>query len=398
VLLPPRLDPPGAAVPDVPSSRSSGAYGLVAVLVALAAVTLAWAIAGAGDRDGAPPAADDDRAVEEAPTPEQDELEAPDGTDDDGTGEGTGEPPDEAPVDEGPDEQAPQRGRLVIQHTGDVSLDHSYVPVFRNAGPAAAWDGVRDTFAGADLVMVNLECAASDGGTPQGKQFVFRCDLGSLPAMRDAGVDVATLANNHSGDYGIDAMVESVPNVEAAGMIAVGVGVDEQDAYRPRFVELAGWRVAILAFGGVVPETTWHASGDRPGQATGYDAARMAATVRAAKEQADLVIVTVHWGAEGALEPRPEDVTKARAMVEAGADVIFGHHAHRLQPVERVDGRAVFWNLGNFVWPRLSDAGARTAIAEWVIEPDGTSTACLLPVEIDGQGVPRTTGGAPDCV
>ncbi len=305
------------------------------------------------------------------------------------------EEPDPAPE---PPAEEPGRQRLVIHHVGDVNLDPGYVPVLRDAGFAAAWEGARQTFAEADLVMVNLECAATEGGTPQPKQFLFRCALEGLPAMRDAGVDVVTLANNHSGDYGIPGMVESRANVEAAGMEAVGVGDDEADAYAPRILDVAGWRVAIIGFGGVVPVPEWTARGELPGQPTGYDPQRMAAAVAVAAEQADLVIATVHWGEEGSLEPRPEDRVKAEAMIAAGADVVFGHHAHRLQPLEVVDGAPVFWNLGNFVWPRLSQAGATTAVAEYVIAPEGTVTACLVPFEIDATGTPRPTGEARRCV
>lgn len=300
-------------------------------------------------------------------------------------------------VDDGDAAPAP-RGRLVVHHVGDVSLDPDYHPTLRPLGYDAVWDGVRDTFAQADLVLANLECAPTRDGVPQPKQFVFRCELDALPAMREAGVDVVSLANNHSGDYGVPAMVESVGNVEAAGIVAVGVGADEAEAYTPRIVEVAGWRVAILGFGGVVPEPSWTARGDLPGQATGYDAVRMAEAVAVARDDADLVIATVHWGAEGALEPRAEDVVKAEAMIAAGADVVFGHHAHRLQPLEEVDGAPVFWNLGNFVWPRLSQAGATTAVAEWIIDPDGTVTACLLPTEIDDRGIPAPTGAPRECL
>ncbi|MFA9429933.1 CapA family protein [Egicoccus sp. AB-alg2] len=286
----------------------------------------------------------------------------------------------------------------MIVHTGDVSLDPDYVPALRRHGPDAVWDGVREAFHGADVVAVNLECPVGEGGVAQDKQFVFRCDPAALPAMRDAGVDLVTLANNHAGDHGLDLMLASVERVERTGLRTVGVGPDEARAHEPQFLDVAGWRVAVLGFGGVVPEPDWIAYGDAPGQATGYDAERMARSVARAKADADLVVVSVHWGEEGALEPRPEDRQKAQAMAAAGADVVFGHHAHRLQPVEQVDGAAVFWNLGNFVWPRFSDDGARTALARWTVEPDGTTSACLVPAEIDDDGVPRLTDDAPTCL
>ena len=306
-------------------------------------------------------------------------------------------PADGAQVADTEPEPEAERGRLVVHHVGDVNLDPDVVTSLRTLGYDAVWDGARDTFADADLVLANLECAPTRGGVPQPKQFLFRCDLDALPAMREAGVDVVTLANNHSGDFGVAAMVEGAANVEAAGMVAVGVGANEAEAYAPRVVEVNGWRIAILGFGGVVPTPEWTARGELPGQATGYDPDRMAEAVAAARRDADLVIATVHWGTEGALEPRPEDRPKARAMIAAGADVVFGHHAHRLQPLEVVDGAPVFWNLGNFVWPRLSQASATTAVAEWIVEPDGTVTSCLLPAEIDARGVPAPTGDPRRC-
>lgn len=370
---------------------------LATVLIVLAVGIVVMAIAvGTGD-DGESVAAEEapvDASADEEPSDVEPDDEAP-GTDP--AEDAVVEEPPTSEVEEEPAPLEPERQRLVIHHVGDVNLDREYVPILRDDGFDAAWDGARDTFAEADLVMVNLECAATDGGTPQPKQFVFRCALEGLPAMRDAGVDVVTLANNHSGDYGIPGMVESRANVEAAGMEAVGVGEDEADAYAPRILEINGWRIAIIGFGGVVPVPEWTARGDRPGQPTGYDPQRMAEAIEVAAEQADLVIATVHWGEEGSFEPRSEDRVKADAMIAAGADVIFGHHAHRLQPLEVVDDVPVFWNLGNFVWPRLSQAGATTAVAEYVIEPDGTVTACLVPFEIDETGTPRPTGEARRC-
>jgi hypothetical protein len=391
--------------------RAAGAGGgaIAAALLIVAAV----AASGGGGDDAPEP---DVRAGERAeagvgPTESTEDTEGADADGDPPPPDAEAAPGDEgvAPGDEGdgtPDDPgvgpevgaAPsERDRLVVHHVGDVNLDPGYVPILASGGPTVVWDGVRGTFAEASLVLVNLECAASELGRPETKQFTFRCDVDALPAMRDAGVDVATLANNHSGDFGMDAMLDSVTSVEAAGLAAVGVGPDEAAAYRPHVVDVAGWRVAILGFGGAVPEPWWTSRGAAPGQATGYDPARMAEAVTAARADADLVIATVHWGEEGSFEPRPQDVAKAEAMVAAGVDVVFGHHAHRLQPLEALGGVPVFWNLGNFVWPRTSPDAARTAVARWVVEPDGSQEACLLPFEIAADGVPAPTGAAAEC-
>ena len=160
----------------------------------------------------------------------------------------------------------------------------------------------------------------------------------------------------------------------------------------PAILERNGWRIAVLGFGGVIPAADWLAGRTRPGMADGDDVAAMTAAVKAASAVADLVFVTIHWGAERDTVPRPEDVARAHAMIDAGADGIFGHHAHRLQPLDSYRGRPIAWGLGNFVWPSLSDAGSRSAVAEFVVSPDGTVAGCLLPARITSPGRPELTG------
>jgi poly-gamma-glutamate synthesis protein (capsule biosynthesis protein) len=118
----------------------------------------------------------------------------------------------------------------------------------------------------------------------------------------------------------------------------------------------------------------------------------MLEAIREAERSADLVVVTIHWGVELDTEPRAEQVELGHAFVEAGADVVFGHHSHRLQPVTHHRGRPIFWGLGNFVWPDFSVEGATTAVARAVVRPDGTVRGRLLPAFIDAPGHPVLVG------
>lgn len=276
----------------------------------------------------------------------------------------------------------------MISATGDVNLDPGYIPELAVEGYEYPWTGLQGVFATDDLTIVNLECAVSDLGDPEPKAFVFRCDPEALPPMRTAGVEVANLANNHSNDYGTEALLDSVARLDGAGIAPVGAGANSAEAHEPAIFEINGWTVAVLGFGGVVPTEAWLATEDRPGIADGDTVETMVAAVRAADEVADLVLVTIHWGTELDTEPRPDDRERAEAMIAAGADAIFGHHTHRLQPLEMLSGVPVAWGLGNFVWPTLSDAGRRTAVAQVVIEPDGFVAACLLPAYIEKPGHP----------
>lgn len=286
----------------------------------------------------------------------------------------------------------PPRGSLVIHGVGDVNTDTSYIPALAEQGHAYAWSGLDGLFVGDDLTVINLECAPSGLGEPLAKTFIFRCDAASLPVMAAAGVDVANLANNHSGDFGKEALVDGRANVAAAGILPVGVGKDSAEAALPAVVEVNGWKVAVVGFGGVYPSLDWFATEERAGMADGDTIETMVETVRAADQIADLVLVTVHWGTELETEPTADDRRRAEAMIENGADIIFGHHAHRLQPLEIVDGAPVAWNLGNFVWPNFSRPGSTTAVARVEVSPSGEMKSCLIPAFIAAPGHPETRG------
>jgi poly-gamma-glutamate synthesis protein (capsule biosynthesis protein) len=207
--------------------------------------------------------------------------------------------------------------------------------------------------------------------------------------MADAGVEVANLGNNHSYDFGPDALVDTVRNVRRAGIEPVGAGATSDEALAPAILDLQGWRVAVIGLDQVVdpfPEAV--ATASKPGTAAGHDTDLMIDAVRAAADRADIVVVMIHWGVELDTQPRAEQVALGHRMIDAGADVIFGGHSHRLQPMETYHGRPIFYSLGNFVWPDLSVAGSTTAVAEVSVTPHGRFRGRLLPAFITAPGHP----------
>jgi poly-gamma-glutamate capsule biosynthesis protein CapA/YwtB (metallophosphatase superfamily) len=270
-----------------------------------------------------------------------------------------------------------------------VSLDPDYIPNFRSQGFTYAWSGLNGLFRRDDLTVVNLECSVSDIGSPIPKEFTFRGDPAGLPAMKAAGVDVANMGNNHSYDYGPEALLDTRQSLLAAGIEPVGAGKDPAEALKPALFAVDGWRIAVLGFDKVVdPYPTAVAAPGHPGTAAGHNLDLMARTVRAVSAHSDLTVVMIHWGVELDTQPRSIDVELGHRFIDAGADVIFGGHSHRLQPLDFYKGRPIFWSLGNFVWPNFSTVGSTTAVAEVTVSPAGKFSARLIPAFIESSGHP----------
>jgi poly-gamma-glutamate synthesis protein (capsule biosynthesis protein) len=286
------------------------------------------------------------------------------------------------------------RGRLVIHAVGDVNFALSHNSVFAAEGYDIAWEGVDGLFTRDHLTIINLECSPSEVGrvADPNKKWSFRCPIAALAPMRAAGIDVANLANNHAGDMGPAALLDGRANLIAVGIDPVGAGRDLDEAGLPAVVEVEGWTVAVVGLSRISGGPGWYARSGSPGVAPA-EAATIAESIGAAESQADLVIVTVHWGDGGSGVPNPADRDRARAMIAAGADVIIGHHPHVLQPLEMIDGVPVFWSLGNFVWVRhgIADRDV-TAVAEIVVESDGTRIGRLIPARIASHGRPILMG------
>ena len=275
------------------------------------------------------------------------------------------------------------RGTLVIQGAGDVSLDPAFLPVLRSKGFGWAWSGLGGIFGRDDLSVVNLECPATTIVDPVGSP-TYRCSPDALGAMRSAGVDVANQANEHVDDQGSAGLLDSIRRLRAAGIAAVGSGANAASAIAPAIFDRDGWKIAVVGIGQVTSQPATSSSAGTAGQ----DFASALAGIRAAAEVADIVVVAIHWGVEGDTQPRATQLDQAKQMVAAGADVIFGHHAHRLQPLRIVDGKPVFFSLGNLVWAAFSDGSTTTGIARVTIAPDGAIDAEIVPARIASSAHP----------
>ncbi|MEV4419494.1 CapA family protein [Patulibacter sp. NPDC049589] len=252
---------------------------------------------------------------------------------------------------------------LTLAAVGDINLAPGPLGAIAGGDLSAPWRSVGPTLKRADLTFGNLECSISRRGRPFPKLFTFRGSPAALrAATRLAGFDVFDLANNHSGDYGQDALLDTLRAVRSTGASPVGAGATEAQAYRPVVRTKLGLRVAFVAFNEILPPE-FRASGSRPGTAWSTPEA-VRATVARARKDADVVIAAFHWGIELDRRPSGRQVELARAALSAGATAVIGAHPHVLQPIVRSGSRLIAYSLGNFVFPANSGGTTSTGILE----------------------------------
>lgn len=208
----------------------------------------------------------------------------------------------------------------------EVSLDG------RSGGPLTGMGGA---FAPEDIVVVNLETAITERGVAVPKQFTFRAPPAVLDGLVADGVDAVSLANNHGMDFGLDGLEDSLQAADAADLPLVGAGMSAAEAYTPWTTTVGGHRVAVLAATQVLDtsvERSWTAGTSTPGLASAKDPRPLLAAVTraAADADADTVAVVLHWGIEKQTCPTTAQEELAQAVVDAGADIVVGGHAHRL--------------------------------------------------------------------
>jgi len=270
---------------------------------------------------------------------------------------------------------------VVISWVGDIYLAGSVNTMARLRGMDYVLAEVSDTLKADSLTVGNLECSASTTGKPEkGKEFTFQAPPALLDGLRDGGIDMVSLANNHSLDYGKGALVEMLKHLRAAGLRFAGAGVNLDSATAPAFFTIAGQKVAVLCFSRVISNQSWHAGAHTPGVAGAYDPARLLSGIAAARDSGAIVAVYLHWGREKKDRPEPYQQVLARRCIEAGAHLVVGTHAHVLQGFELYQGGLIAYSLGNFIFSNRD--GRPTVILRTTFVGDSLASAAVVPCRI----------------
>ncbi|TQN28739.1 poly-gamma-glutamate synthesis protein (capsule biosynthesis protein) [Haloactinospora alba] len=298
----------------------------------------------------------------------------------------------------GPPEKSGEAQPVTVAFGGDVHFEGELRQRL-DSDPTSALSPVGDAFSDADIAMVNLETAVTEGGTPApDKQFRFRAPASAFDALDAANADLATVANNHGMDYGADGLRDTLDNAEDAGFPVVGAGESAEEAYSPHVVETNGTSVAFIGATDVLNTNlidAWTAKEDSAGLASakGEQRQRLVSAVSSAAEEADHVVTYLHWGAEGDHCPRQHAPGLARELVGAGADAVVGGHAHVLSPGGYIDDSYVHYGLGNFAFYNYQGPTAESGVLTLTLDQGEVTGDSWQPARIEG-GVPRPYEGA----
>jgi poly-gamma-glutamate capsule biosynthesis protein CapA/YwtB (metallophosphatase superfamily) len=253
---------------------------------------------------------------------------------------------------------------VVLAFGGDVHFGDNIRAELR-AGPSVVLASIGPVLRRADLAVVNLETAVTGGGAPAPKEFVFRAPSSAFAALAAGGVDVASMANNHGMDFGEEGLRDSLTAAKRSRFPVIGIGLSDAQAYRPYRATLKGHRIAVIGATQVLDDhliSAWTAAPGKPGLASAKDVPRLVRAVRETRATSDTVVVFLHWGIELQECPSPDQRRLAKQLVTAGADVIVGGHAHRLQGGGRMGKALVGYGLGNFVWYGTSELSTQTGV------------------------------------
>lgn len=280
----------------------------------------------------------------------------------------------------------PGEGEISLGFVGDVMLSRRVEEAVRASGKEwdSLFDEVRELLSEPDLTLANLETPVSRRGKVIDKRFTFRSPPESLPSLVRSGIDVVSLANNHTLDYGPEALEDTEQLVGAAGLGFGGitrVGVPQVPLIR----EVRGLKVGVLFYCDPVPRYScaeeFEVYERRPAEATREVVER---DLEALRPQVDLVLVLIHWGVEYDAEPRKQTRQLARAMVDLGADVVAGAHPHVQHPIERYKDGVILYSLGNFVFDQRTRPATRVSrLVRVVAGRDGVRDVQIVPMEID---------------
>ena len=286
---------------------------------------------------------------------------------------------------------------ISIAAVGDLLFDLGPRGLIAAQGGAAPLAKVASILRAADLTIANLETTLSRKGPAVGgkpAKLIFNGDPRGILSLTTAGVDIVDQANNHAMDHGAIALNDTIQRLDKAGVLHAGAGANKTAAWKPVYTTVKGIKIAFVAATQIVP-AHFTPTATSAGVAVGKPISRVVAAVRAARKKADVVIVSVHWGIEQNYSVTAAQKSGARALINAGADMVLSHHPHVMEGIDFYKGKLIAYSLGNFLFPYKTTEGRKSFILRFDYGPKkGVSNITATPVYLGQWGRPVVQTGS----
>ncbi|MCS1350219.1 CapA family protein [Mechercharimyces sp. CAU 1602] len=271
---------------------------------------------------------------------------------------------------------------LTVTLMGDMMFGRYVEHAIEKKGHSYLFRYIRPYLEESDYITGNLESpiVLADEYKKADKTTHFRTGRDTAKLLSDMGFTTVNLANEHALDYGESGLADTLKVFEELGVRTVGAGLTRRDASKISYSEVNDYRIATLGFTDVVP-AGFKATSDNPGVLTASPKTYMP-LIEKANRNADMVVVHVHWGQEYDSGTHPRQREIAKAMVDAGADIIVGHQPHVLEPVEVYKGAVILYSLGNFIFDQGWSRTRESVLAQYKLTKDGNARVELIPVYI----------------
>ena len=277
--------------------------------------------------------------------------------------------------------QNPAEARVSFCAVGDILLDRGIRKKIKQNSIDYPFENVGEFINKFDLAFCNLECPISARGASTGKIYCFRADTNFFAGIKNAGFNIFSMANNHTIDWGRKACMDTREIIEKHNLYAVGAGKDQKEARKPVIIRMNGLKFALFAYVGLpLKGLIWPASKPGPAQASIDD---IITEIKKIREQVDFVVVSFHWGIEYQHKPMANQVEWAHKVIDAGADLVIGHHPHVLQSIEVYKNRFILYSLGNFVFDQHKLYQRQTGIFSCIFKKGRIDSASFYPVLLE---------------
>ncbi len=266
---------------------------------------------------------------------------------------------------------------------GDVLLDRDVKKVIDKNGINYPFETIQEIVSQQDLAFFNMECPITDSldGFPINKRYSFRAEPEYIKGLKYAGFNIASVANNHTIDYGKSGFLKTIELLNQDSIFTIGGGINQNEAFKPVLIEKNGETFAFFGMLEFLLEGTIF-NESKPYPAFGQ-IEKLCELIRFYNSDINNIIVSFHWGKENSIIPTSRQVEYAHKVIDAGADLVLGHHPHVLQSIEIYQDKLILYSLGNFIFDNSEELQKQSVIFQCIFNSGQIIEPKLIPVYIN---------------